>query len=121
MTMQWINRSDATEAIRKMNEDDLRFLNRLIVDRLKLISQARSTVMLANFSVGDRVCFSDSYGQDKSGIIVRLNKKTVSVDTDDGQKWKVHPGFLRSDGHEKGFEHGTRILPLAKIEKEFDG
>jgi len=35
-----------------MNEDDLPFLNRLIVERLKLIGQARSTVMLAHFSIG---------------------------------------------------------------------
>ena len=51
------NRAAAVEAIRRMNEEDLRFLNRLIVERLKLIAQARSTTMLARFSVGDRVSF----------------------------------------------------------------
>jgi hypothetical protein len=92
-----VNRSEAAEAIRKMNEDDLRFLNRLIVERLKLIHQARSTVMLAHFSVGDRVRFSTGIGDSKAGVIVRLNKKTASIATDDGQRWNVHPGFLSAD------------------------
>jgi len=32
--VEWINRADAAEAIWKLNEDDLHFLNRLIVGRL---------------------------------------------------------------------------------------
>ncbi len=31
-----VDRAAAVEAIRRMNEEDLHFLNRLIVDRLKL-------------------------------------------------------------------------------------
>jgi hypothetical protein len=98
--IEWINRAEAAEAIRKLNEDDLRFLNRLVVERLKLISQARSTVMLAHFSVGDRVRFSTATGEQKPGVVVRLNKKTASVATDDGQQWNVHPGYLVADGPE---------------------
>jgi len=90
------DRAGAAEAIRRMNEEDLRFLNRLIVERLKLIAQARSTAMLAHFSVGDRVSFQSSSGERKSGVIVRLNKKTASIATDDGHQWNVHPGFLSS-------------------------
>ena len=89
------------EAIRKLNEDDLRFLNRLIVERLNLIHQARSTYMLAHFSVGDRVRFSTGSGEQKSGVVVRLNKKTASIATHDGQHWKVHPGYLSPDGPDK--------------------
>ncbi len=88
------DRAAAVEAIRRMNEDDLRFLNRIIVERLKLIGQARSTAMLAHFSLGDRVSFQTSSGQRKSGVIVRLNKKTASIATDDGDHWNVYPGFL---------------------------
>lgn len=89
-----VDRATAVEAIGRMNEDDLRFLNRLIVERLKLISQARSTVMLARFTMGDRVRFQANSGEWKSGVILRLNKKTASIVTDDGQRWNVHPGFL---------------------------
>ena len=34
-----VDRVSAVEAIRQLGEDDLRFLNRLIVERLKLLSQ----------------------------------------------------------------------------------
>jgi len=92
------DRAAAAEAIRKLSEGDLHFLNRLIVERLKLIHQARSTVMLANFNVGDRVRFPTGVGDEKTGVIVRLNKKTASIATDDGQRWNVHPGYLSSAG-----------------------
>jgi hypothetical protein len=95
---QLADRAQAAEAIRRMNEEDLRFLNRLIVERLKLIHQARSTAMLAHFSVGDRVSFQGNSGERKTGVIVRLNKKTASIATDEGQQWNVHPGFLTSAG-----------------------
>ena len=89
-----MDRADAVDAILRMNEDELRYLNRLIVERLKLIGQARSTVMLARFNVGDRVSFQAPSGQRKSGVVIRLNKKTASITTDDGQRWNVHPTFL---------------------------
>jgi hypothetical protein len=98
------------DAILRMSEDDLRYLNRLIVERLKLIGQARSTVMLARFSVGDRVSFQSPSGERKSGVIIRLNKKTASITTDDGQRWNVHPGFLTADDagriEPRGGDHG---------------
>ena len=93
-----MDRETAVDAILRMKEDDLRYLNRLIVERLKLIGQARSTVMLARFKVGDRVSFQSHSGERKSGVIVRLNKKTASITTDDGQRWNVHPGFLTAVG-----------------------
>ena len=93
-----VDRTAAAEAIRRMNEDDLRFLNRLIVERLKLISQARSTTMLARFSLGDRVSFPANTGERKTGVVVRLNKKTASICTEDGHHWNVHPSFLTAVG-----------------------
>ena len=97
-SLELADRAGAAEAIRRMGEEDLRYLNRLIVERLKLIHQARSTAMLAHFSVGDRVSFQGPAGQRKSGIIVRLNKKTASIATDEGQQWNVHPVYLSPAG-----------------------
>jgi hypothetical protein len=97
MPENWYELSDramVAEAIRHLSEDELRFLNRLIVDQLNSISRTRNTVMLARFNVGDRVIFPTSSGDRKSGVIVRLNKKTASIDTDDGQHWNVHPHYL---------------------------
>lgn len=90
-----LDRNSVVEAIKNLNEADLSFLNHLIVERLKLISQAKSTRLMADFCAGDRICFQGPDGQLKKGIILRLNKKTASIRTDDGHMWNVHPGFLR--------------------------
>lgn len=90
-----IDRISAIEAIKRLNEEDLLFLNRLIVERLKLISQARSTSLMTSFTKGDRVGFQAPDGRILEGIVLRLNKKTVSVATDDGHQWNVAPGLLR--------------------------
>ena len=85
----------AAEAIPRLGEQDLIYLNHLIVERLKLISQARSTSLMAAFGPGDRVEFDIPTGERKAGMVLRLHKKTASIQTDDGQLWKVHPAFLR--------------------------
>jgi hypothetical protein len=93
------DRNSAAEAIRHLGEEDLRFLNRLIVERLKLIAQAQSTALMSRFNIGDRVGFQSSSGEWKSGIIEKLNKKTISILTDKGHRWNVSPGLLSSVGH----------------------
>lgn len=98
------NREGTAEAIRRMGEDDLRYLNRLIVERLKIFAQARSTKLMAHFSVGDRVRFQTPSGTTKTGVILKLNKKTASIQTDDGHQWNVHPGFLTSIGLNRDIE-----------------
>ena len=92
-----LDRALFTEALRHMDEQDLLYLNRMVVERLNLLAQAKSTVQLAQFAQGDRVCFTLDTGEVKRGVIVRLNKKTASLLTDDRQNWKVSPGLLRKD------------------------
>ena len=90
----WLDREEAAKAIRDLSEDDLIFLNTQIIERLKLIDQARSTVQLAKFSVGDQVRFTGPGGQAIDGVIIKLNKKTVGVQTREGRQWKVSPSLL---------------------------
>lgn len=89
-----IDRSSAVEAIKRLSEKDLLFLNRLIVERLQLISQAKSTALMTNFTRGDRVGFQAPDGTFLEGAVLKLNKKTISVTTDDGNQWNVAPGLL---------------------------
>jgi hypothetical protein len=89
-----IDRVSAVEAIKRLDEDDLLFLNRLIVERLRLISQARATGLMASFTKGDRVGFQSPDGRAVEGVVLRLNQKTVSIATDDGRQWNVAPGLL---------------------------
>jgi hypothetical protein len=44
-------------------KDDLRCVNRLLVDRLKLLAQARRTVLMAQPSVGDPITFRSPNGR----------------------------------------------------------
>lgn len=90
----WLDRKEATKAIHNMSEDDLLFLNAQIVERLKLLAQAQSTVQLARFNLGDRVSFPGPAGTNIQGTIIKLNKKTAGVQTHDGQQWKVSPTLL---------------------------
>lgn len=89
-----IDRVSAVEAIKRLNEEDLRFLNRMIVERLQLISQARATTLMTSFTKGDRVGFQAPDGRMVEGTVLRLNKKTISVATGDGHQWNVAPGLL---------------------------
>lgn len=90
-----MDRISAVEAIKRLNEDDLRFLNRMIVERLNLISQARAITLMVSFTKGDRVFFQAPDGHKVEGTVLRLNKKTVSVVTADGHQWNVSPGLLQ--------------------------
>lgn len=89
-----VDREMFVQALRHMGEQDLLFLNRMVVERLNLLAQARSTVQLAQFAEGNRVQFTANDRSIKHGMIMRLNKKTASVLTDDGQNWKVSPALL---------------------------
>ena len=93
--MKLADKASVMDQIKKLGEDDLIFLNNLIVERLKFIAQAKSTHMMSHFNIGDRVTFSMSNGNKKTGIIVRINKKTASIRTDDGGDWNVSPMLLR--------------------------
>jgi len=90
-----LDRELFVQALRHMSEADLLYVNRMVVERLNLLAQAKSTVQLAQFAEGDRVSFTAHDGTLKNGRIMRLNKKTVSLVTDDGQQWKVSPALLR--------------------------
>jgi transcription elongation factor len=90
-----LDREMFVQALRYMDEQDLRFLNRMVVERLNLLAQARSTVQLAQFSEGDRVEFTDNEGATRQATVLRLNKKTATLLTDDAHHWKVPAGLLR--------------------------
>lgn len=92
---QPVDRDTLVQLVQRMGEDELRFFNRLIVDRLKLLDQARSTVMLSQFNVGDRVGFTGPGGEHMAGMITRLNKKTATIITDNQQQWNVSPHLLQ--------------------------
>ena len=50
---------------------------------------------MLEFSVGDRVSFHPEGREPLLGVLTRYNRKTVTVITDQGQRWNVSPGALR--------------------------
>ena len=83
------------EFIKVLDEKELIYINRLIIERLKLLSQQRSTTQMTRFNIGERVAFVDNNGKEQKGIILKLNKKTVTLKTDSGERWNVAPVFLK--------------------------
>lgn len=82
--------------IKDLSEEELVYLNRLIVERLKLMHQVKSTLEMAKYNIGERVEFENNEGNVLTGRVIKLNKKTVSILTDDRQRWNVAPVLLRS-------------------------
>ena len=80
--------------IDKLTEKELIDLNHRIVERLKFLESMRTHVEMMEFSVGEKVRFHSSGRQAAVGILVKYNKKTVTVLTEDGQKWNVSPQLL---------------------------
>jgi hypothetical protein len=82
--------------IKTLGEKELRYVNRLVIERLKLVHQEKSTAQMKRFNIGERVEFTTPHGVKKKGLIVKLNKKTASIHTDDHEHWNVAPGLLKT-------------------------
>lgn len=87
--------------LEKFSYEELIELNRRIVERIKQMRTMRDAYNMMEFTKGDTVSFV-SNGQTLIGRIVRLNKKTVSVDCKDGSQWKVSPSFLKKIANSVG-------------------
>lgn len=101
--------------IDKLTESELIDLNNRIVARLRLLSQMRAHAEMLEFKVGDRVTFQPEGRPPLTGTLMRYNRKTVTVITDDGGHWNVSPTFLqrveRSNHTRAGQEN---VIPLHK-------
>jgi hypothetical protein len=75
----------------------LTVLNKMVVERIRLINRAGALVSMSKFNVGERVSWDGSDGMVHSGIIIRLNRKTASVKTSENEYWNVSPQLLRKD------------------------
>src|ERR1700730_15599656 len=80
--------------IDQLTESELIDLNHRIVARLRMFAQLRAHTSMLEFKVGERVSFDSEDGRRIVGMLVRYNKKTVSLVTDDGHRWNVSPALL---------------------------
>jgi hypothetical protein len=61
---------------------------------IDISKEARTHHQMLSFNVGDHVRFHPPGHDPKTGVIVKYNRKTVSVVTDDNHRWNVAPVFL---------------------------
>ncbi|HMM74502.1 MAG TPA: hypothetical protein PJ986_02260 [Gammaproteobacteria bacterium] len=100
--------------IDKLTEKQLIDLNNRIVERLKFLSQMRAHAEMLEFSVGDRVVFRPPGRGEVVGVLTRYNRKTVTVLTDDGQKWNVSPALISKIESETKGAGGRSVIELRR-------
>ncbi len=86
---------DLLHSLDELSHKELIMLNREIVARIKEFNALKAQSELQQFRVGNQVQFMSSAGDLVVGTIVRINKKTVSLVTEEGARWKVSPSFLK--------------------------
>ena len=83
--------------IDKLTEHELIDLNHRVVERLRFLAQMRAHGEMMRFSIGQSVAFDPVDRPTVTGTLTKYNKKTVTVISDDGQRWNVSPGHLREE------------------------
>lgn len=83
--------------LKDLTYHQLRVLNHMVVERIRLVQKAGALMHMSQFHVGDRVSWDGSDGMIRTGIIIRLNQKTVSVKTGGEGHWNVPPHMLRKE------------------------
>ena len=101
--------------IDNLTEEELRKLNRRIVERLKIIESLHNHKDMMQFDIGEKVSFQPPGRELIIATLIKYNKKTVSVLTEEGDKWNVSPHLLEKyqdlgsvDGDNNVFEIGAK-------------
>jgi hypothetical protein len=102
--------------IDRLSETELIDLNRRIVERLRFLNQMRAHEQMLEYKIGDRVAFQSSERGLVEGMLIRYNKRTVTIITDDGHQWNVSPGFLHKTARPEGAE--VRASNVVRLKQE---
>ncbi|MFO7937570.1 MAG: hypothetical protein R6V06_08195 [Kiritimatiellia bacterium] len=99
--------------IENMTYEELRDLNKRVVARIKVLHQIKTQSEMIRFNLGDRVQFCTCEGTLVVGILIKYNRKTVSVVTDDGHQWNVSPNLLsRASGNGRDIINDAEIIDI---------
>lgn len=88
------NLARLSEIVKSLTEEELRVVRDMIGDRLRFFWKKRNVKALQRFLINDKVCFNHA-GQTICGTVVKINQRTISIDTDGATSWKVSPTLLR--------------------------
>ena len=98
--------------IDQLTEAELTELHHRIVERLRFLEQMRAHGTMLAFSIGERVTFTPKGRPPVTGMLVKYNKKTVTVITDEGQRWNVSPSLLRKAEPNEGATMKGKVIPM---------
>jgi len=101
--------------IDKLSEKELIELNHRIVERLKFLESVHRHEEMMEFNIGEKVSFSPAGREKQFGVLVKYNKKTVTVVTEQGERWNVSPFLLSKVKSVKG--RGKKKGKLIKLHK----
>jgi hypothetical protein len=68
---------------------------------------------MLDFTLGERVWFQTDR-EVVEGTLIRYNKKSVTVLTDDGHRWNVSPAFLRKIIRSSHPGHAGNVVSMKK-------
>ena len=103
--------------IDSLTEQELVDLNRRIVERLRMLHQMHAHVRMLEFTIGERVSFQTDQHKSIEGRLVRYNKKSVTIVTDDGDRWTVSPGFLRKAGSAARSQKDSKVIEADDLQR----
>ena len=63
-------------------------------DILKVRNRQLEEQIAYEFNIGDNVYFMSKAGEKISGVIKKINQRSITVDTGDFSQWKVSPSLL---------------------------
>ena len=105
--------------IDQLTEPELVDLNRQIVERLRMLHQMHAHVRMLEFNIGERVAFQTDQHTIVEGTLVRYNKKSVTVVSDDGGRWTVSPGLLRKAASVRPARKAGKIIDADELGDSF--
>jgi len=80
--------------IEDLTLDELVELNERVIERIQYLERVQVAEAMRRLNVGHRVTFESSRDGPKTGRLAKFNQKSVTVLTDDGQRWNVPPKIV---------------------------
>ena len=80
--------------IEDMSIEQLLELNEIICERIDYLRAVEDHEMLRRLQLGSRVHFEDRMGQQVFGVVIKINRKTVIVQSQSGKQYKIPPSML---------------------------
>jgi hypothetical protein len=98
--------------IDQLTEAELIALHHRIVERLRFLEQMRAHGTMLAFNIGERVTFTPKGQPPLTGMVVKYNQKTMTVITDDGQRWNVSPSLLSKAKPQEGARVKSNVIRM---------